>query len=218
MTPITGFIFDLDGVLTDTAELHYRSWKRLADEEGLTFTREDNDQLRSVPREESLKRLLKGRVLSPELAANWMARKNAYYLADLEHFTPEHLLPGVAVFLADAQAQGIGLAVASASRNARIVLQRLGIIDMLVAIGDGGTVSRSKPAPDLILWAAGQLGLPPEQCVVFEDAQAGIDAALAAGAFAVGIGPAARVKGAHLHLPDGLYGITVADLIARLGG
>ncbi len=216
MSEIQGFIFDLDGVLTDTAEFHYRAWKRLADEEGIPFTRQDNEALRGVSRRESLNRLLKGRAITEAQAQAWMERKNDYYRAFLTEITPDHLLPGVAAFLGEARALGVKLGVGSASRNALDVLTRLGLLDHLDAVGDGTSVARSKPAPDLFVWVAGRLGLPPMQTAVFEDAEAGVEAALAGGAFVVGIGPQERVGRAHVRLPSGLADTTVAALLEQL--
>lgn len=216
MAGIKGFIFDLDGVLTDTAEFHYRAWKRLADEEGIPFTRADNEALRGVSRRESLNRLLKGRPISEAQAQAWMERKNAYYRDFIKQITPEHLLPGAADFLAGARALGIRLAVGSASRNAKDVLRGLGILGLFDAIGDGYSVARTKPAPDLFIWVAGRLDLPPAECAVFEDAEAGVEAALTAGAVAVGIGPVERVGRAHVTLPNGLGDTTAEALLKRL--
>ncbi len=209
---ISGFIFDLDGVLTDTAEFHYRAWKRLADEEHIPFTRADNEQLRGVSRRESLNRLLKDRLIDEHTAQAWMKRKNGYYVGYLTTMTPNDLLPGVREFLLTARAAGIKTALASASRNARMVLDQLEIANLLDAIGDGGTVVNSKPAADLFLWVAGRLGLTPQECVIFEDAAAGVDAALTGGMWCVGIGPVSRVGGAHL-VCDGLDSLTIESVL-----
>ncbi len=216
MTEIKGFIFDLDGVLTDTAEFHYRAWKRMADEEGISFTREDNEHLRGVSRRESLARLLKGRPISEAEAQAWMARKNSYYRASIHAITPGDLLPGVLAFLNEAHGRGIKLALGSASRNARDVLHSLGILEQFEAIGDGNSVSRTKPAPDLFVWVAGRLNLPPSACVVFEDAEAGIEAALVAGAHCIGIGPHERVGRAHVVLSNGLADTSADALLKRI--
>ena len=125
---IRAFIFDLDGVITDTAEFHYQAWKRMADEEGYPFTRQDNEALRGVSRRESLNRLLKGRVISEEKALELMERKNTYYVDLLESITPELLLPGVTDFLNQSRDAGIKLGIGSASRHARAVLTRLVVI------------------------------------------------------------------------------------------
>ncbi len=200
MTPsldIRALIFDLDGVLTDTAEFHYLAWKRMADEEGIPFTRQDNEALRGVSRRESLARILKGRPIEEPVAQVWMTRKNDYYQAYLEGITPADILPGIPQLLDSAKATGLGLGVASASRNARGVLERLGLTHYFDAIGDGYCVANTKPAPDLFVWVAGRLDVHPDQAVVFEDAEAGIDAALAGGFHAVGVG---RSPVGHAHL------------------
>lgn len=205
------YIFDLDGVITDTAEFHYRGWKRLADEEGLPFTREDNEALRGVSRRESLLLLLKGKTFPEDKMQEMMERKNNYYREFLKDITPDDLLPGVKNFLEEAKAAGIKLAIGSASKNARDVIESLQIAHLMDALGDGNSVVNTKPAADLFVWVAGRLGLPPTQCIVFEDAEAGIDAALKGGFFAVGIGPAERVGKAHRVLPDGLKDARIAD-------
>ncbi|GAB4580872.1 MAG: hypothetical protein Fur0022_36160 [Anaerolineales bacterium] len=208
---IRAILFDLDGVITDTAEFHYLAWKRLADEEGLPFTRADNEALRGVSRRESLNLLLKGTPIPEEKAEELMARKNGYYRDMLANLSPADLLPGVADLLAEARAAGIKTALASASRNAPEVIALLGIADQLNVVAHGGHVSRQKPAPDLFLYAARELGVPPGECLVIEDAEAGIAAAHAAGMVAVGIGDPARVGAAEVVLPN-LEGITLADL------
>ncbi len=210
-TLIKGVIFDLDGVITDTAEYHFLAWKQLADEEGLDFTRQDNEALRGVSRRESLARLLKGRPIDEETAQAWMARKNGYYRRFLSRISPADLLPGVSDLLDELQQAGILVAVASASRNAPEVVDRLGIRGRLNALAHGGSVQRQKPAPDLFLYTAEQLGLPPATCLVVEDAAAGIAAAHAAGMPAVGLGPPERVGAAELVLPD-LAGCRLASL------
>lgn len=199
---IKGYIFDLDGVITDTAEYHFRAWKRLADEEGIPFTREDNDALRGVSRRRSLELLLKGRVYPEEKMQAMMTRKNDYYREFLHDITPADLLPGVADLLHAAKAAGIKVGLGSASRNARDVLVGLQVLDLFDVVGDGYSVVNPKPAPDLFIWVAGGFGLNPAVCSVFEDAEAGIDAALQGGFWTVGIGPADRVGKAHKIRPD----------------
>lgn len=189
---IAAVIFDLDGVLTDTAEYHFQAWKRLAAEEGISFTREDNELLRGVSRRQSLELLLKGRPVSEDRAQEMMARKNAYYQELIKQITPADLLPGVADLLAELRATGLKIAVASVSKNARTVLDGLRLWDQIDALSDGYSVARSKPAPDLCLHAAAQLSVPPSHCLVVEDAAAGIEAAHAAGMWALALGPAER--------------------------
>jgi beta-phosphoglucomutase len=207
---IQGYIFDLDGVITDTAEFHYKAWQRLADEEGLPFSREDNEALRGVSRRRSLEILLKGKEYPEEQMQDFMERKNNYYRDFLHEISPRDLLPGVAEFLHEAQAAGLKLGLASASKNARDVMQGLGILAMFQVLGDGYSVVNPKPAPDLFIWVAGGFGLSPAQCIVFEDAEAGIDAALAGGFWTVGLGPVERVGKAHRQRED-LRGATVAE-------
>ena len=178
---IRGFIFDLDGVLTDTAEYHYRGWKRLADEEGIPFTREDNEHLRGIPRRELLLLILKGRTYPEEEIQEMMERKNNYYLEFIREIKPSDLLPGAREFLEEIHQAGLKSALGSASRNAPDVIQRLGIADLLDAVSHGGSVERQKPAPDLFLHAAHQLNLQPQECIVVEDAAAGIEAGRAGG-------------------------------------
>ncbi|HXF64992.1 MAG TPA: beta-phosphoglucomutase [Caldilineaceae bacterium] len=210
--PIHALLFDLDGVITDTAEYHYRAWKKLADEEGIPFSRQDNEQLRGVSRRESLNRLLKGREIDEETAQTWMARKNSYYREMIETISQKDLLPGAAELLAQARAAGLRIALVSASRNAPEVVERLGIAALFDVIATGGDVVRQKPSPDLFLYAAEQLDVAPGQCLVVEDAESGIEAARAAGMVSVGLGPAERVGYADLVLPS-LEGVQVDDLL-----
>ena len=213
MPRIEAFIFDLDGVFTDTAEYHYRAWKQLADEEGYPFTREDNEQLRGVSRRESLNRLLKGAPISEETAQAYMERKNTYYQSYLQLITPADVLPNVSEFLRAARLAGLKLGIGSASRNAVGVLERLGLIEMFDAIGDGYSVVNIKPAPDLFLWVAGRLNVNPSHTVVFEDAEAGIDAALKGGFWTVGVGAEHNVHRAHLKAPNGLADLDVIQVV-----
>ncbi|MEH2045825.1 beta-phosphoglucomutase [Nostoc sp.] len=212
---IQGFIFDLDGVLTDTAELHYLGWQKLADEEGIPFNREANEALRGVSRRASLMLILRDRPYSEAQIEEMMERKNRYYVELLQKMTPEDLLPGAIALLDELRQAGIKIGIGSGSKNARPVLERLGIMDKVDAIADGYSVQEPKPAPDLFLYAAKQLGIEPEQSVVVEDAAAGVEAALAAGMWAVGLGPVERVGAAHVVLPS-LAGIKWADLREQL--
>lgn len=215
--PIQGAIFDLDGVLTDTSELHYRAWKRLADEEGIPFTREDNEFLRGIPRRESLLMILKGRKISEEKLLEMMDRKNQYYVESISLLTKRDLLPGARELLENLRAAGIKIALGSASKNALLVIEKLGIARLFDAIADGSSVQHPKPAPDLFLHAAHLLGVPAGRCIVFEDAAAGIEAARASGMWAIGIGPQERLKDAHWVFPD-LAKINLADLLSHFNG
>jgi kojibiose phosphorylase len=214
---IQGVIFDLDGVLTDTAEFHYRAWQRLADEEGLPFNREANEALRGVSRRESLMLIVGNRQYPESQLQQMMERKNRYYVESIENITPDDLLPGALNLLEELRQAGIKTALGSASKNAHPVIEKLGIADKIDAIADGYSVQNPKPAPDLFLFAAGQLGLEPTHCVVVEDAAAGIEAAKAAGMWAVGLGPLSRVGAADVVLPN-LSGCHWKDLQAKLIG
>lgn len=208
-------IFDLDGVLTDTAEFHYRSWQRLADEEGFPFSREANEQLRGVSRQHSLALILDGREVEDAHFQQMLDRKNRYYQEMLVEIGPEQMLAGIPALLDSLADAGIQMAVGSASKNARTVLGALGILERFAVIADGHSVVHAKPAPDLFLYAAREMGLAPHECVVVEDAESGIDAALTGGFATVGIGPEERVGHAHLRLDD-TRGLTLATLRAAL--
>jgi kojibiose phosphorylase len=212
---IQGVIFDLDGVLTETAEYHYRGWQRLADEEGIPFDRQANEAMRGLSRRDSLLQMLGDRSRTEEQLQEMMERKNRYYLEFIKDVSAADLLPGAIELLDELRSAGIKVAIGSASKNAQEVIQRLGIGDRVDTISDGYSVTRSKPAPDLFLHAANQLGLAPEHCVVVEDAASGVEAALAAGMWAVGLGPVERVGAAHVVLPS-LAGVHWSDLLAKL--
>lgn len=209
---IGAVLFDLDGVLANTAEYHYRAWKRLADEEGLRFTRSDNERLRGVSRRESLRRLLSGQPVSEAKAQEMMDRKNSYYREFIRGISTDDLLPGVQELLRECRQQGLKIAVVSASRNAQEVVERLDLMKHIDALADGHSVVHHKPAPDLFLHAAHLLNTPQENCLVVEDASAGIDAARAAGAWTVGIGPIRRVGRADAIFPD-LSKVRLADIL-----
>jgi beta-phosphoglucomutase len=214
---IKAFLFDLDGVLTDTSEFHYLAWQRLADEEGLPFNREDNEGLRGVSRRESLNVLLKGKAISERTAQVWMERKNRYYVELIGQITPDALLPGAVAFLNAVRAAGIKIAIASASKNAPLVLARLQLEALVDAVVDGNWIRNSKPAPDVFIFAAGRVNVAPFECVVVEDAAAGIDAGKAAGMHTLGLGPVERVGQADLVLPS-LENATLEDVLSHFNG
>lgn len=203
---VKGFIFDLDGVITDTAEYHYKSWQKLADEEDLYFNREVNEKLRGVSRMESLEIILDGKEVVDDLKKEWTDRKNAYYQKYLEDISKANILDDMESKLNKLKAAGFKIAVGSSSRNAKKVLKQLQIFDLFDTISDGNSVENAKPAPDLFLHTAQKLSLKPKECVVLEDAESGIEAALAANMKVVGVGPQKRVGKAHL-----IYG-TVANI------
>jgi beta-phosphoglucomutase len=212
---IQGYIFDVDGVLTDTAEYHYKAWQRLADEEGLPFNRHANEALRGVSRQESLRLIVGARQYSEEAFQAMMERKNRYYLESVETITPQNIFPGAVELLQELRQSGIKIAIGSASKNARTVIEKLGIGNLVDAIADGDSVEHPKPSPDIFLYAAKQLGLEPVHCVVVEDATAGIAAAIAGGMRSIGIGPITRVGAADIVLPN-LIGVHSIDLQTQL--
>ena len=213
---IRAVILDLDGVVTDTAELHYQAWKRLADEEGIPFDRKVNEQLRGVSRQRSLQIILGDRKVPPERFNEMTERKNRYYQELLEGITPADLLPGALELLHELRRAGIKVAIGSASKNARAVVERLGLSGEIDALADGHCAERTKPAPDLFLAAAEMLGVPPHECLVVEDAAAGVTAALLAGMWAVGLGPTERVGHAHAIFPslDGVSWPRITEALA----
>ena len=185
------FIFDLDGVLTDTARYHFLAWKQLADEFGFHFNEQDNERLKGVSRIRSFEIILEINNaqdrFTEEEKEYWANKKNERYVELIGNITPADVLPGVQNFLHDAKSRGIKLAVASASRNAGKVLASLQIADQFDYIADAGKVTHTKPDPEVFLVCRDALGLTSEECIGFEDAQAGIEAIHAAGMFSVGI-------------------------------
>jgi len=186
-------IFDLDGVLTDTSEYHYQAWKHLADDEGIPFTHEENDEhLRGVSRRESLMYIIRGRQYSEDQIQEMMDRKNNYYHELISHMSPNDLVPGGRALLQDIRDAGIKVAIGSGSKNCRMVLDLLQITDLLDGIADGNSVVNGKPAPDLFVYAAGLVNVPVAECLGVEDADAGIEAIKSAGMQALAIGPQER--------------------------
>ena len=181
-------IFDLDGVVADTGSAHYRSWQRLADEEGLPFDQDQYQALLGRTREDSLDLLVRRVPLAVDKRTDMLARKQAYFAVELAAMGPADALPGVVALLDDARNAELKIGLASSSRNARAVLSQLGLLDRFEAIADGNTVARPKPAPDIFLWTADALGVGPANCVVLEDSTAGVEAAIAAGCEVVSVG------------------------------
>jgi beta-phosphoglucomutase len=183
-------IFDLDGVIVDTAKYHYLAWKRLAEELEISFTPEDNERLKGVSRMASLDILLslgKRSLLETE-KLGLAERKNAWYVEMIDELTREELLPGAERLLRQLRADGVKIALGSASKNAERILNRLEIGDYFDARIDGTKVSRAKPDPEVFLLAAKSVGVAPVDCLVFEDAPAGVEAAKRANMHVVGIG------------------------------
>lgn len=176
-------IFDLDGVVCHTDEYHYLAWKCLCDELGFSFDRSLNEQLRGVSRRESLDIILRhnNAVLSEDMIQHAMDQKNAWYREYLEHMTPSDLEPEVRPVLTELRNLGIRTALGSSSRNARLILGRLGVAGSFDVIVDGTMLSKSKPDPEVFLKAADLLHVEPALCMVIEDAPSGLQAAQAAG-------------------------------------
>jgi beta-phosphoglucomutase len=197
---IKGFIFDLDGVITDTAELHYLAWKKLANDMGWAFDREVNESLRGVSRMDSIHIIRKHNNAEVEESklVELATLKNDIYVDSLDQMTPDDYLPGAQELLNLLRVEGFKVALGSASKNSSKVLTQLGAKKYFDVIGDGNSVSKSKPAPDIFLFGAEHLGLEPEECIVYEDAEAGVDAAKAGGFYTVGIGPEERVGHADI--------------------
>lgn len=199
-------IFDLDGVIVDTAKYHYLAWKRLAHQYGFEFTESDNERLKGVSRVRSLEILLEigGLTLDDAAKVRVAAQKNEWYLDYIRHMAASEILPGAVEYLRSLRVRGVKTALGSASKNAQIILERLGVSSLFDVIIDGNKVSQAKPDPEIFLRAAYELEISPARCVVFEDAAAGIQAALQAGMGAVGIGKPALLVEADMVI-DGLY-------------
>lgn len=192
---IEGIIFDLDGVLIHTDEYHFSAWSRIAAELGIPFDRAVNERLRGVGRRDSLEILLErydGAPLSEEDRQALCDRKNSLYRSYLTALTPSDIPDETRRVLHTLHERGLKIAVGSSSRSARLILQKIELMPAFDAVADGGDAPRSKPAPDVFLRAAQMLGLDPAVCAVVEDAPAGIEAARAAGMYAVGLGSPAR--------------------------
>lgn len=195
------YIFDLDGVLVDTAIYHYQAWRKLANSLGFDFTESQNEELKGISRIDSLKKILKwGQLdINDEVEIHRLANiKNDDYVALIEQMTAEEILPGALSFLEKAKKEHIKIALGSASKNSSIILNRTGITGFFDAIVDGNMVSKSKPNPEVFIKAQQILGVSAQECVVFEDAVAGIEAAKLANMQAVGIGAQEILKNADL--------------------
>ncbi len=206
MPEIKACLFDLDGVIVDTAVYHYRAWKRLANELGFDFTEEENEKLKGISRVRSLELILSwGGVQKSEAEQEELAgRKNRWYVEMISRMKPEEVLPGAKEFLEAVKGAGLKTALGSASKNSGLILERTGLKPLFDAIVDGNTVTASKPDPQVFLKGAEALGVEPAACVVFEDALAGVEAAKAGGMKVVGIGSPRVLKEADL-VVRGLY-------------
>nr|WP_289063359.1 beta-phosphoglucomutase [uncultured Anaerostipes sp.] len=186
-----GFVFDLDGVITDTAKFHYVAWKELADSIGITIDLQFNEQLKGISRMDSLERILayggKENDYTAEQKEEMAADKNANYVKLLDDLSPADLLPGVKAFLDAAKEMNVPCSLASASKNAPFILKKLGVYDYFDAIVDPATLKKGKPDPEIFVRAAELIHIDPSEAVGFEDAQAGIEGIKGAGMYAVGV-------------------------------
>ena len=200
----SAIILDLDGVICDTAHFHFLAWHRLAAEYGYELTQADNEQLKGVSRADSLTFILglANKTLSTEQFNEDLRRKNEWYLDLVKDMGPLDVLPGVPSFFAEVAARKIPLALGSASKNANMVLTRVGLIQAFDTIVDASQVSQGKPHPETFIKAAELLGIAPENCLVFEDSAAGVQAAISGGMKAVGIGSAEDLPGAVIHVAN----------------
>ncbi len=198
ITVMQAAIFDLDGVIVDTAKYHYLAWRRLANELGFDFTERDNERLKGVSRVRSLEILLEigGVHADAEARQSMAAQKNAWYVEYISRLDASEILPGAADYVRLIRKGHVKTAIASASKNAPLILECLQISSLFDAVIDGNMVRNTKPDPEVFLLASDQLRVKPEYCVVFEDAEAGIKAARRAGMGAVGIGKPGQLKAA----------------------
>jgi len=187
---IKACIFDLDGVIVDTAKYHYLAWKRLADELGFEFTEDDNERLKGVSRLDSLEILLSigNKSFDDKTKLLLAEKKNSWYVEYISKMSKDEVLPGVENFLEVLKNAGIKISLGSVSKNALQILKSLNLTNYFDAIIDGTRISKAKPDPEVFLKASAELNIPPEECIVFEDASAGIDGAINANMYSIGVG------------------------------
>lgn len=214
---IKGFIFDLDGVLVDTARFHFKAWKKLANSIDIDFTEEQNEKLKGVGREESLRKILSwgNKEVAQETFEELMHQKNQRYLEMVDAMTKDDILPGVRDFLNEARRLNLKIALGSASKNAPKILNRVEITHFFDAVIDGNHTTKSKPDPQVFVMGAEALKLSPDQLVVFEDSQAGIEAANTGGFKSIGIGTSSNLPEAH-KVYSGLENLHPEELINEL--
>jgi len=200
---IKACIFDLDGVIVDTAKYHFLAWKRLTDELGIPFTHEDNERLKGVSRMASLDIILElgERSVTDKQKIEYATLKNDWYVDYITRMTPDEILPGTVKFLTELRKANIKTAIGSASKNTPMILERTGIRNLFDGIADGNNVKNAKPDPEVFQTAAKLLNVRDEDCVVFEDAVAGVQAALNAGMKSIGIGSEKILWKAHMVVP-----------------
>jgi beta-phosphoglucomutase len=208
-------IFDLDGVIVDTARYHFLAWKRLTDQIGIHFTEEDNERLKGVSRMASLEIILGigNRKADERQKQEYAALKNSWYIDYISKMTPDEVLPGCLSFIRELRNANIRVAIGSASKNTPMILERVGIRELFDAIADGNNVTEAKPNPEVFIKAAEMVGINPGKCVVFEDAVAGVQAALNAGMMCIGVGSSKILIKAHF-VVHGLNEMNLSKLIS----
>jgi beta-phosphoglucomutase len=213
MSKTKACIFDLDGVIVDTAVYHYKAWRRLANQLGFDFSEEQNEQLKGISRIESLKIILNwGAVTKTEEEMQELATlKNTWYVEMITKMTPSDILPGAKEFLESVRDKKYLTALGSASKNSEMILKQIGLLHLFDALVDGNKVTKSKPNPEVFLVGAKELNIKPEECVVFEDAIAGVQAAKAGNMKTVGIGEPTVLNEADL-VVKGLFEMTIEKL------
>jgi beta-phosphoglucomutase len=207
-------IFDLDGVIVDTARYHFLAWKKLTDKLGIHFTEEDNERLKGVSRMASLEIILEiGNIKTDDFTKlEYATLKNKWYTDFISKMTPDEILPGSLDFIKELRKANIQVAIGSASKNTPLILKRVGILELFDAVADGNIVSKAKPDPDVFIKAAEMVNVKPGRCVVFEDAVAGVQAALNAGMMCIGVGSPKILTKAH-YVVSGLKEMNIERLI-----
>ncbi len=204
MDSVRACIFDLDGVVVDTAKYHFLAWKRLASDLGFEFYEKDNERLKGVSRMDSLNILLEiGGIKMDQAEKEKLAyTKNQWYLDYINKMKPEEILPGVRSFIEELRRMGIRIGLGSASKNAPLILNQIEVFQLFDVVVDGSMVVNAKPDPEIFLQAAKKLGVDPKYCVVFEDAEAGIEASINAGIRCIGVGNPEILNKANAVIPD----------------
>ena len=207
-------IFDLDGVIVDTARYHFLAWKRLTERLGISFTEEDNERLKGVSRMASLEIILELGNMRPDESTKlkYATLKSKWYVDYISKMTPDEILPGCLRFIKELRGANIRVAIGSASKNTPMILKRVGLEELFDAVADGNIVSKAKPDPEVFVKAAEMVGVKPGKCVVFEDAVAGVQAALNAGMMCIGVGSPKILTEAH-YVVSGLKEMNLEKLI-----
>jgi beta-phosphoglucomutase len=214
MNTIKGCIFDLDGVIVDTAKYHYLAWKKLAQELEINFSIADNERLKGISRIESLEILLSHGNISFDhnTKLKLAEKKNTLYVDYISKINKSEVLPGIETFIKSLKEQNLKIALGSSSKNANLILKKIDMLEFFDSVIDGNKISKTKPNPEIFLLCAKEIGLRPENCMVFEDSEAGLIAAKRAGMYAVGIGRPDILKSAHIVI-NGFHSTSLSKLL-----